>query len=187
VPFDNIPPSLPGESAFAASGTCLVVQGSRNAWFGSGGGPRARVFRSADQGLTWSVADTPIQAGTASAGIFSLAFDDARHGIAVGGDYRKEREAGENLATTADGGRTWAVPGPARLRAYRSAVAYIPGSNGRRLIAVGPSGSDLSTDGGATWAPIGDAGYHALSIAPGGGVAWAVGEGGRVARLVTRR
>jgi photosystem II stability/assembly factor-like uncharacterized protein len=187
VPFENIPPALPGESAFAASGTCLVVQGSRNAWFGSGGGPRARVFRSADQGLTWSVADTPIQAGAASAGIFSLAFDDARHGIAVGGDYRKERETGDNLSVTADGGRTWTVPGPARLRAYRSAVAYIPGSKGRRLIAVGPSGSDLSTDGGATWTPIDDTGYHALSVAPGGRVAWAAGEGGRVGLLLTRR
>lgn len=183
VPAANLPPALPGDGAFAASGTCLVVQGSRHAWFGTGGGARARVYRSADQGLTWNVADTPIMAGTASAGIFSLAFDDAEHGIAVGGDYRQEREAGDNLAITSDGGRTWAFAGTTRLRSFRSAVAYVPGSSGRRLVAVGPAGSDLSADGGATWTAIGDDGYHALSIDLRAGAAWAVGEQGRIASL----
>jgi len=181
VPAANIPPALPGDGAFAASGTCLVVQGSRSAWFGTGGAARARVFRSTDQGLTWSVADTPIMAGNASSGVFSLAFSDADHGIAVGGDYRKEREPGDNLAVTNDGGRTWAFAGATRLRSFRSAIGYVPGSKGQRLIAVGPAGTDSSADGGTTWAPLGDEGFHALSIAPPGGTAWAVGEQGRVA------
>jgi photosystem II stability/assembly factor-like uncharacterized protein len=181
VPAANIPPALPGDGAFAASGTCLVVQGSRNSWFGTGGAARARVFRSTDQGLTWSVADTPIMAGTASAGIFSLAFADAQHGIAVGGDYRLEKEPGDNLAITRDGGATWAFAGTTRLRSFRSAIGYVPGSKGRRLVAVGPAGTDQSADGGATWTPLGDEGFHALSIAPRGGTAWAVGEQGRIA------
>jgi photosystem II stability/assembly factor-like uncharacterized protein len=183
VPDASIPDALPGDGAFAASGTCLVVQGSRHAWFGTGGAARARVYRSSDQGLTWSVADTPIMAGNASSGIFSLAFSDPDHGIAVGGDYRLERESGDNLAVTSDGGRTWAFAGATRLRSFRSAVAYAPGSRGRRLIAVGPGGTDMSDDGGATWAPIGDEGFHALGISPAGGAAWAVGEQGRIARL----
>jgi photosystem II stability/assembly factor-like uncharacterized protein len=183
VPAAGLPGALPGDGAFAASGTCLVVQGSQHAWFGTGGAARARVFRSSDQGLTWSVADTPIMAGNASSGIFSLAFSDPDHGIAVGGDYRLERESGDNVAVTSDGGRTWAFAGAARLRNFRSAVAYVPGSNGRRLLAVGPAGSDGSDDGGARWVPLGDVGFHALSIAPSGGTAWAVGEQGRVGRL----
>jgi photosystem II stability/assembly factor-like uncharacterized protein len=182
VPAANIPEALPGDGAFAASGTCLVVQGSRHAWFGTGGAARARVYRSTDQGFSWAVADTPIMAGNASSGVFSLAFSDTSHGIAVGGDYRLERETGDNLATTSDGGRTWALPGTTRLRSFRSAVAFVPGSQGRRLIAVGPGGTDTSADGGSGWAPIGDEGFHALSISAGG-VAWAVGEGGRIAAL----
>ena len=185
VPPANLPLALPGESAFAASGTCLVVQGSRRAWFGTGGGARSRVFRTADNGLSWSVADTPVAAGNASSGIFSLAFSDAEHGIAVGGDYRREGDGGDNLAITADSGRTWTAPGAVRLRAYRSAVAYLPGSNGRRLIAVGPAGSDASEDGGASWAPLGDEGFHALSVSPTGRLAWAVGEQGRISFLRT--
>jgi photosystem II stability/assembly factor-like uncharacterized protein len=183
VPPANLPEALPGEGAFAASGTCLVAHGSRHAWFGTGGGARARVFRSTDQGLTWAVADTPIMAGNASSGVFSLAFSDAEHGIAVGGDYRLERESGDNLALTSDGGKTWAFAGTTRLRSFRSAVAYVPGSKGRRLIAVGPSGTDASEDGGRTWTALGDDGFHALSISPTSGAVWAVGEQGRLGRL----
>jgi hypothetical protein len=156
------------------------VQGSRHAWFGTGGAARARVFRSADQGVTWAVAATPIMGGNASSGVFSLAFSDADHGIAVGGDYRLERDTGDNLALTRDGGKTWAFPGATRLRSFRSAVAFVPGSKGRRLIAVGPGGTDASSDGGSTWTPTGDEGFHALSISAGG-AAWAAGEGGRIA------
>jgi photosystem II stability/assembly factor-like uncharacterized protein len=183
VPAANIPEALPGDGAFAASGTCLVVQGSRHAWFGTGGAARARVFRSTDQGVTWAVAPTPIMGGNASSGVFSLAFSDPEHGIAVGGDYRLERDTGDNLALTSDGGKTWAFAGTTRLRSFRSAVAYVPGSKGRRLIAVGPGGTDTSDDGGFTWTPIGDEGFHALSISPAGGAVWAVGEQGRIGRM----
>ena len=186
VPAANIPEALPGDGAFAASGTCLVVHGSRHAWFGSGGASRARVYRSVDQGLTWAVAETPIMAGNASSGVFSLAFSDANHGIAVGGDYRLERESGDNLAITSDGGKTWAFAGTTRLRSFRSAVAYVPGTRGRRLIAAGPGGTDASDDGGATWTPLGDDGFHALGISPADGTAWAVGEQGRIGRMQPR-
>lgn len=182
IPPDGMPPALPGDGGFAASGTCLVASGASHAWFGSGGGARARVYRSADRGLTWQVADTPLMAGLPSAGIFSLAFADARTGVVVGGDYRQERESGDNLARTSDGGATWSLPGSTRLRGFRSAVVYLPGTGGRSLVAAGPAGADRSDDGGATWRALGDEGYHALSAAPDGTV-WAVGESGRVARL----
>jgi photosystem II stability/assembly factor-like uncharacterized protein len=178
----GMPPALEGDGAFAASGTILVASGSADAWFGTGGGARARVFRTRDRGNTWSAAETPIVAGTASAGVFSLAFFEARHGIAVGGDYRKEREPGDNIALTADGGASWTFPGAARLRSFRSAVAYVPGRGGQVLVAVGPAGSDISRDAGRTWTPIGDEGFHALSIARDG-TAWAVGEKGAVGRI----
>jgi photosystem II stability/assembly factor-like uncharacterized protein len=37
IPPDGMPLALPGEGAFAASGTCLTIQGEQNAWFGTGG------------------------------------------------------------------------------------------------------------------------------------------------------
>jgi photosystem II stability/assembly factor-like uncharacterized protein len=188
VPPANLPPALEGEGAFAASGTCLVVEGTANAWFGTGGAARARVFRSTDRGRTWSVADTPIMAGNASSGIFSLAFADARRGIAVGGDYRRERDSGDNLISTTDGGKTWELPraaqpgaSTARLRSFRSAAAFVPGTKGLGIVVTGPGGTDLSRDGGATWAPLGDDGYHAFSFGRGASAGWAAGEQGRLA------
>jgi photosystem II stability/assembly factor-like uncharacterized protein len=187
LPADRVPAALPGDGAFAASGTCLVTSGRSSAWFGTGGAAKARVFRTSDAGETWAVADTQISAGNASSGIFSLAFVDAQDGVAVGGDYRQEKAGGDNVQFTTDGGATWNFAGSTRLRSFRSAVAYAPGSRGRILVAVGPGGTDRSDDHGRTWTPLGDEGFHALSIAPRGRVAWAVGETGRIAKLTLER
>src|SRR5262249_11386613 len=107
VSTESAPPLLPGEAAFAASGTCLTVLGSSNVWIGTGGGTRARVFRSTDRGRTWSVADTPVHAGNSASGIFSVAFADAMHGVVVGGEYTKPKMPFDNVALTTDGGATW--------------------------------------------------------------------------------
>src|SRR5205085_804549 len=126
------------EAAFAASGTCLTVQGTDNAWIATGGGVTARVFRSTDRGRTWTVAETPIHSGDkGAAGIFSIAFTDARNGIVVGGNYSQPRTAFANVALTRDGGLTWRVPVGSTPPGYLSAVAYVPGTNARTLVAVG--------------------------------------------------
>ncbi len=177
IPPDGMPKSLPSEGAFAASGTCLILQGERNAWFGTGGG---RVFRSTDRGQTWTVHETPIRAGNGSSGIFSLAFYNAEHGIAIGGDYMKPEQNGHTVALTTDGGRTWKLPKGSKPGGYRSAVAYIGGSQGTKLVAVGPTGTDLSGDGGESWVKLSDLGYHAV-VFSGVGAGWAVGENGRIA------
>ena len=180
----GMPPALAGEGGFAASGTCVAVAGRARAWFGTGGPEGPRVFRTDDGGRTWRAAPAPLAGGKA-AGVFSLAFrDGGAGGVAVGGDYTKEREAAGNAALTYDGGRTWLAVGAAgRPAGYRSCVAYVPGTRGRTLVAVGPSGSDFSTDGGRTWSPLGAEGFHAVGVAPRGEAAWAVGEDGRVARI----
>jgi photosystem II stability/assembly factor-like uncharacterized protein len=178
----GMPPALAGEGGFAASGTCVAVSGKSDAWFGTGGTSGARVFHSNDGGQSWTVAPAPLATGK-TAGVFSLAFRDGAVGVALGGDYTKEQEAEGNAALTLDG-RTWrALGAEARPGGYRSCVAYVPGTRGRKLVAVGPSGSDYSADGGRTWKPLGAEGFHALSVSPRGDAAWAVGENGRVARL----
>ena len=180
----GMPPAAEGEGGFAASGTCVAVAGKSEAWFGTGGPAGPRVFRSNDGGRAWQVAAAPLASGK-SAGVFSLDFAaDARRGVAVGGDYTKEQEAAGNAALTSDGGRSWRVlEGSTRPGGYRSCVAYVPGTDGLTMIAVGPSGSDFSANAGRTWESLGSEGFHAVSVAPRGDVAWAVGENGRVARL----
>jgi photosystem II stability/assembly factor-like uncharacterized protein len=180
VPADRMPPALEGEGGFAASGSCLTVQGSSQVWFASGGAKVARVYRSADRGRSWTVHDTPLRAGAPSAGIFSIAFRDARHGAIAGGDYRQPALRGRNLALTSDGGRTWTLADSASSPAgYRSAVAFVPGSGGRMLVAVGLGGTDLSRDGGRTWTEAGRTAYNSVAFAsPSRG--WTVGPNGRI-------
>jgi photosystem II stability/assembly factor-like uncharacterized protein len=180
IPADRLPAALPNEGAFAGSGTNVAVLPPNRAWIGTGAAARCRVLRTADGGRTWTVAETPV-AASASAGIFSIAFRDARHGITLGGDYRKETEAVANAAATTDGGITWtAVTG---LGGFRSVVAHIPGSKAS-WIAVGPSGTDVSDDDGRTWTAVPGDGYHTFSFARRGRAGWGAGENGRIGKLI---
>ena len=174
----SIPPARTGEGAFAASGSCLIARPGGLAWVATGGPGGGRAYRSSDGGRTWKAVETPIRHDNDSSGIFSLAFRDATHGVAVGGNYSKPAEDTDNIALTADGGLTW-KPTPARPKGYRSAVAYIPGTN--VLIATGTTGTDISEDGGATWSHVSDTAFNAMSFADANS-GWAVGPKGAVAR-----
>ena len=181
VPADRLPPALPGEGAFAASGTNVAVHGAAAVWIGTTAG---RVLRSSDGGRSWAVSATPI--GTnGSAGIFSIAFRDARHGVVVGGDYNKENEAGDNAASSSDGGITWALAKDRGLSGFRSVVAWVPGM-ARSLVAVGPSGADWSSDDGRSWTPLAADGFDTLSFAARTRTGWAAGSRGRIAKLTVR-
>jgi photosystem II stability/assembly factor-like uncharacterized protein len=172
------PSAVPNEGAFAASNSCLVVRGSREVWFGTGGLGGARVFHSTDAGQTWTVAKTPIRNDGASAGIFSLAFSDSKHGIAVGGDYKQPTEVTGLIAMTSDGGKTWTSP-KGSPGGFRSDVKYL--ADEKLWIAIGTSGSDFSKDQGGSWKPFDPGNYNALSLAEFH--AWAVGPKGAIATL----
>jgi photosystem II stability/assembly factor-like uncharacterized protein len=173
----NLPPALPNEGAFAASGTCLITHGKNDVWFCTGGAKTARVFHSTDRGRNWTVRETPMVAGTSSAGIFSIAFRDRNHGMIVGGDFRKPNDAGATAAITSDGGKTWFLLD--KPFSYRSGVAWAKD----RWVAVGTSGSDFSQDDGATWKALDHRNYNSVAFTSTG-EGWAVGPKGRIAKLV---
>jgi photosystem II stability/assembly factor-like uncharacterized protein len=143
IPASQLPSAREGEAAFAASNTCLAILRSTHAskdlasnqlekegapapdpniWFATGG-KAARVFHSPDHGHSWEVFDTPITSGADSAGIFSIAFRDATHGVIAGGDYKLPTQDGPNLAFTEDAGKTWTLS-KIFPQSYYSAVAY---------------------------------------------------------------
>ena len=178
LPSDGMP-AADGEFGFAASGTCLVTVG-KEAYLASGGA-QARVFRSADRGLTWQATDSTIPA-TDAGGVFSLAFRNPQQGVAVGGDYLAPDNGAEASAVTRDGGATWVNGGD--LGGYRSGVDWVYGAP-TTLVAVGTSGSDITTDGGQTWTTFSTTGYDAVVCTPDN-ACWASGSGGRVGRMTTR-
>ena len=174
-------PAFPGESLFAASGTCIVTQGKTNVWFVTGG-PGARVFGSTDRGLTWSTTATTIASGVESAGIFSVAFYDANIGIVVGGDYKKPNESKDTVALSSDAGFRWKLNKTALPAGFRSCVVYVPGTKAKTLIAVGASGSDISNDGGETWREIDKENYNSVRFI-NTRTGWAVGPKGMIAKF----
>jgi len=138
----QMPEAVEGEGAFAASNSSIAIVDERhsrardaddgrasvstapdpNIWFATGG-KAARVFHSPDRGKTWEISPTPLLHGAESAGIFSIAFRDARHGVIAGGDYKHPNHDGPNLAFTDDGGKTWTLS-TLDPQAYFSAVVY---------------------------------------------------------------
>ena len=132
VPANRLPPALPGEGAFAASGTNVAVVGATRVDWDDGVACVAIGRRRPHL----DDAQTPIATGNAT-GIFSIAFRDAQHGVVVGGDYTKESQAGDNAAFTSDGGATWTLG--KGISGFRSVAAWLPAASS--LVAIGPAGA----------------------------------------------
>jgi photosystem II stability/assembly factor-like uncharacterized protein len=179
LPRATMPAALTGEGAFAAGNSALAVFGNGEFYFGTGGGAASRVFHTADMGRTWTATATPIAAGVASAGIFSV----ARSGdtvVAVGGDYRQANLASSAAAYSTDRGVTWQLA-PSQPGGYRSGVASVDANT---FVAAGPNGEDISVDGGARWTRAGSLNLNAIIVLDGVMI-WGAGANGTVARYVT--
>jgi hypothetical protein len=179
LPDDGMPTSPPSEYGFADSGTTLATAAGQ-AWFGSGGSA-ARVFHSADGGLTWDVSPTPIASGSpgGGAGILGLAFRSAHQGVAVGGDLDNP-DLATGLSAYLGSRQRWTAPA-SEPSGFRFAAAWLPGSRAS-LVAVGVNGSDVSYDGGRHWARF-DAGEFNTVNCASDGTCWAAGDAGRAAVL----
>lgn len=173
--------ALEHEGAFAASGTCLAVAGADDAWIATGGAATSRVFHSSDHGRSWRASNTPIPAGAAAKGVFSVAFAGEKLGVAVGGDYQNPHLAGVNGARSEDGGATWSAVQVAPA-GYMSVVAALPGTRGV-FVAAGLAGSGLSRDGGKTWIEIDRTPVNTVGFADATR-GWAVGPKGLLMRYV---
>ncbi len=194
---DVLPPSLPGEGAFAASNSSFQVQSEDGIlMFGTGGPEGARLFlsrapcaRKAEYKDCWSRQPMPMFGAGATVGIFSIAANQVNAGadrfVAVGGDYSSPDHAGSAAFAASKDPEHWtasSVP----PHGYRSSVAYDAAA--KTWITVGPNGTDISTDDGKNWRPLhpdsarhdppdADRNWNALSLP------FVVGPHGRIGRL----
>jgi photosystem II stability/assembly factor-like uncharacterized protein len=204
---DNMPPALPGEASFAASGTCIAAQGKTNAWITTGGATIARILATKDGGNTWNAYETPLLSSPSAGGV-SVAFRDARHGIVGGGDLNSNTSA--DTAISDDGGRTWTLTSAPPLQGAIFCLAYVRGTEHKddedwgwgsgsgeesekfeRTVVITTetepnfsSGEAAFTpDEGFTWVPIpGASGYWAVAFAnPHAG--WFVGNNGQILKI----
>jgi len=194
----NLPPALPGEASFAASGTCVAVQGEGNGWVTTGGTTIARILATKDAGNTWAAYDTPLIANPSAGGI-SVAFRDALHGIVGGGDLSTNTSS--DAAVSSDGGQTWTLTNTPPVQGAIFCVAYVKGLRNnassnpddpfeRAVMITTETEPDYSSgeaaftpDEGTTWITIPNAsGYWAVAFAnPHAG--WFVGNNGSILKV----
>ena len=176
-----LPPALPGEGSFAASGSCVATRAPGFAWIGTGNSSAARVLHTADGGRSWIAATTPLPSAE-GVGLASVAFRDELHGVAMGGSMMDTSARTDDVAVTSDGGRSWTARGRAPISSAIYGGSYVPGARTPTLVAVGPGGAAASFDEGRSWVTVDTTAYWAVSFAsPSAG--WAVGPRGRIKRL----
>ena len=141
-----------GEAHFAASNTNIAFQ-DKTIWIATGG-TKARIFKLSN--YNWQAFETPFTQGTSSQGIYSIDFYDKNFGIAVGGDYTKQSENINNIATTNDGGKTWQIQASGQNAGYMTCVKFRPKTKGKEIVAVGDQHISFSSDYGKTWTKISD-------------------------------
>lgn len=160
ISCDQLPKTMNGEAAFAASNGNIKIVGD-NVWIVSGG-MASRVFYSSDKGKTWDVYDTPIIQGKETTGAYSMDFYDDTTGIIYGGDYTKPEENLKNKAITNDGGVRWELIADGVGAGYKSCIRYIPNSGGEEMVAVGFTGISISNDAGNTWKEVSKESFYTI-------------------------
>lgn len=155
-PLETRPKLNEGEASFAASGTGIRCYDKKRLVIATGG-KTSRLFISDNRGKTWRNASPPAQQGKESAGIFSVAFQNPKSGMAVGGDFLMDTLKIRNAFYTNDGGKTWDEVSPAP-GGYRECIEYIYFNS---YITTGPTGTELMLD--KKWATLSnDKGFHVV-------------------------
>jgi hypothetical protein len=143
-----------GEAAFAASNT-NIASVDNFVWLATGG-MSSRIFKLDLKSDNYEIYETPFTQGTSSQGIYSIDFYDKNFGIAVGGDYTKQADNTNNIATTNDGGKTWQIQASGQNAGYMTCVKFRPSTKGKEIVAVGDQHISFSSDFGKSWTKISD-------------------------------
>ena len=175
----KLPDAVQGEAAFAASSSSMLAD-SEGLVFATGG-TVARLHRYTFASQSWGVRElTDMLQGEPSQGVFAATSLPGAGGLVlVGGDYLKPDYRIANALLVVGEVTTSTSEGP---NGYRSGVAYLQDKGW--VVAVGPGGSDFSSNGAHSWQPFSTTGYHAVKAAPGGKALWASGGQGRLGKLV---
>ena len=144
----NIPDALANEKCINGS----IYYSNGTIWFAT---DKGRLFKSADQGQTWSV--STIYSSTDTLDI-SFAFDnEALDGLALVKTIHSDTVANYTYFSSTDGGTNWTAIGTPQ-NSMPSDIDYIPGTD-KSFISVGGefndynthTGISISSDGGQTW------------------------------------
>lgn len=172
--FKDAPVALPGEAAFAASGTCLRAIGSK--LYISSGGTNARLIT---YDKAWGYAPLPITHGQASTGSFSVAIEKNKK-LIVGGDYAHDKKTDSLVAIYKIHTNSHFTSASKQPAGFQSSVEFIANDT---FLATGTPGSNITTDGGKTWNQIDTTSYNVCRKAKHGKLVLLAGDRGKIGML----
>lgn len=178
VEMKNSPDALPGEAAFAASGTCLEISGTGILKIASGG-KHSRVISSNSDKINWQYANIPVKHGQASQGAFSIATGH-KETLIVGGDYAADKKTDSIAAQSTTNSMALFNPCPTGPKGFQSCVTYI---NGNIFVSTGTPGSNITMDGGKTWKEIDTTSFNVCGKAKHGKLILFAGNNGKTGIL----
>lgn len=170
----NEPDALPGEAAFAASGTCLRVNKALGLVIASGGTAARFIQLCNCDNPKWETKNFPVAQGAASKGAFSIS-DDLL--VAVGGNYSKDKVADSVICRYDKKTAKYEVL-PAGVTGFQSCVERV---KDRIYLSTGTSGSSISTELGMTWRKIDGTSFNVCRKAKHGKLVLLAGDRGKIA------
>ncbi|QQL48341.1 YCF48-related protein [Mucilaginibacter ginkgonis] len=172
--YANKPVALKGQASFAASGTCLRLLGNEKVGIVTGGSV-AELITLAVNG-DWVHQQLPLSSGQPSKGAFSITINGRRR-VAVGGDYKDDKNNDSTACYSDDFGKTWHLS-KTLPAGYQSCVEYL---SNKTLLSTGTSGSNISFDDGITWSKFDDNSFNVCRKAKKGKLVLLAGNDGRIA------
>lgn len=185
------PQMAKGEASFAASGTVISCF-LHGAVVVAVGGKTSKLLFSRNRGRNWRSLPTPMLASSESTGIFSFMLGyNVWHWLIAGGDYKNDTLRTANFFYSTNKGKDWQAP-ETTTRGYRECMTQIynnkKGDRPKATYAVGPSGIDISTDGGRNWKPLSDEkGFHVIKPGKLQDRLFLAGASGKLAVMHTNR
>jgi photosystem II stability/assembly factor-like uncharacterized protein len=171
---DQLPEALPGEGAFAASGTSIQVLPGGLVRIATSSGPVARVLISADSGKSWRAENVPAETGDASG--WASVFGDAENTFVLGGNLASKQS--QQQVSAFSGGEWY----PESITGMNGAAYGGDWSAAGGTLAASPSGLFHKPAGALSWKQLDTAACWSVRfITPS--IAIATGPKGHVLRI----
>ncbi len=181
IPLYQMPVAQAGEAIFAASGTNISFFDNTDFEYGFvTGGSVSNLYLIGRQRNQNRIVNIPVSQGKETIGTFSMATDKQKKIYCVGGDYKVPGNNSNNYRYTTNEGVTWDSAKLSAPFGYRSCIRII---SDKTLIACGPTGVDLASNGHKEWKKASLEGFNVCMVSKGKQV-FLAGEKGKIGRLI---
>jgi len=169
----NGPDAIKNQAAFAASGTCLMINDLPTIVTG---GSSSEIITKNKSG--WLHRSLPLLHGQNSQGAFSVA-EKKKNLVAVGGDYKNDQRRDSTVCYSVDDGLNWNLAS-SFPSGYQSCVEVIKDNV---FLSTGTAGTNISTDGGKNWIQIDKQSFNVCRKAKRGSLIILAGDDGKIGIL----